>query len=58
MTMLSVEQVAEILESRGVSAGAFWRHAAGGDQTPILAEDLDRLISECEGDADEAKAQA
>ena len=46
--MMSIAEVIVYLEARGVNVGRFWRHAAGGDRTPILAEDIDRLIVEAE----------
>ena len=47
-TLLSVDEVNEILESRDIDMAKFWALAAGGDRTPILAEDIERIIDAIE----------
>jgi hypothetical protein len=44
--MMTVTDVQAEIEARGVDVGAFWAVAAGGDRTPLLSEDLDRLCDE------------
>lgn len=43
---LTVEEVQAELERVGASTSKFWSHAAGGDRTPILKADFERLIEE------------
>jgi len=44
--LLSVEEVCDLLDRRGVSPSAFWSHAMGGDRAPMPWDVVQRMIVE------------
>jgi hypothetical protein len=43
---MSVEEIYDLLEQRGVSAGAFWDHAMGGDRAALPADVVEQMVAE------------
>jgi hypothetical protein len=43
---MSVAEVRDLVDRAGVSQSRFWSLAAGGDQTPMAQEDVERVLAE------------
>jgi len=45
-TMMTQQEINELLQKRGISVSAFWQHAMGGDVAPLPKAVVLRLIRE------------